>query len=454
MKLLTKGNAFKVLFKFSIPLIISGLLVQTYNLVDLIIAGKCIGDDALSATGCTTTFIQFASSLFWGFGVAVGTVCGQYFGSNEKEKIINVIKSSIILDTLIMFFICVACVLLSDFILQLLKVDQLIFENAKIYFCVYLCALFFQSIYYQIDCILQSLGNSRYQMITTIVSCLINIIFNLVFVLVFNLGVLGLALASVLSSLVGLVMGLIKICLTIKELGGKYNISFNNASLKPVYKIALPCILQQSSLYLSSLVVQPFINGLGKDVSAGYSIAMNINLFFNSIYHGVARAVASYSSQSKGEKLYKNYSKGIGIGLLQQIILCLPFAIICFIIPNEVCSIFLNTKDSACLPYATQFIYLCLPFLVFICIGNLMHSFYKSVGAVKSVLISTIIFTIARIVLTYVLPNTSYLFSVYLALSLAWVVEAIVLGVIYFTRIWQDKDEKEALKNNKSKVAI
>lgn len=452
MKLLTKGKPFKTLLVYSIPLIISGLLVQTYNLVDLIIAGKFIGDHALSSTGSTTTFIQFISSLFWGFGVAVGSIVGKHFGSNEKDKIVRVIKSAIVLDGILMFFICLLCLVFSNGILTLLKVDELIFCDAKIYFMVYLLALFIQSIYYQMDCSLQALGNSRYPMVITLSTCLINIVFNLIFVLVFNLGVLGLALASVLSSFVGLLLGSIKIYKTIKELGGKNSITFDNQSLKEVYRLALPCILQQSSLYLSSLVVQPYVNGLGANVSAGYSIGMNVNLLFNAIYHGISRAVSTYSSQSRGEKIYSNYHIGLKNGLLLQVLFCLPLLIISFIFPNEICGLFLNSKDSACLPYATQYIYLCVPFIIFVCIGNLMHSFFKAVGAGKSVLISTIIFTIARILFTYLLPNTSYLFAVYLALSLSWVVEAIALAIIYYSKIWCLKDERKLLKvpiNNK-----
>ena len=51
MKDLTKGNTFLILFRFAIPLIIAGVVAQSYNLIDLIVAGNFIGSDALSATG-------------------------------------------------------------------------------------------------------------------------------------------------------------------------------------------------------------------------------------------------------------------------------------------------------------------------------------------------------------------------------------------------------------------
>lgn len=443
MKDLTKGNTFKVLLIFSIPLILSGLLSQTYNLFDLMIAGKFVGDNALSAIGCSTTFIQFVSSLFWGFGVATATITGELYGEKNYRRIVTIIKTILTLNSIVMFIVCAFSIIYAKQILVILKVDQIVFDDALTYFITYFIALFIQSIYYQIVCVLQSLGNSRYPMLMTLGTSVVNIGLNLLFVLVFKLGVFGLALATLVSSLIGFILGGVKILKTIKELGGNYKFEFDNVELKKFLVIAIPCVLQQSALYLSSVVVQPVINGLGKDVSAGYSVAMNLNLLINAVYHSVSRSVATYTSQSKGAKLYKNFSKGIHIGIILQIIFCAPIVSLIALFPNEISSIFLNTKDSACLPYAVQFVPLCLPFIIFVAYGNLMHSFYKSIEAVKTVLFSTSIFTIARILLTYYIPNNSYIFSVYLGLSLAWVIEAIVLTVIYFSKIWKSKAQKE-----------
>lgn len=82
MKDLTRGKTFSTLMRFAIPLMIAGVLQQTYNLVDLIVAGTAISSDALGATGTTSTLIQFLSSIFWGFGVAISAHVGVLFGEN------------------------------------------------------------------------------------------------------------------------------------------------------------------------------------------------------------------------------------------------------------------------------------------------------------------------------------------------------------------------------------
>lgn len=443
MKDLTKGNTFFVLLKFAIPLIIAGVISQSYNLIDLIIAGKCIGTDALSATGCTTTLIQFLSSLFWGFGVAVSAVVGKLYGSKQYSRIHTVLKTITLFVFTLMFIICLGFIIFSRQTLYLLKVDEEIFEAANSYFKIFMISLFLQSITYIWTCSLQSLGDSVFPMIMTIISGLGNLGMNVLFVVVFNMGINGLAYASIISCFISFVMGGYRILFSIKKLGGNYRFEFSAFELKKVSKLAIPCILQQCSLYASSVVVQPLINELGKNVSGGYAIAMNVNTFLNAIYHSISRAVSSFISQSKGAKKYDNYKKGLYIGFTQQIIMIVPLTIICILFPNQIFSVFMKDNDLSCLVYATQFAYLCVPFLVFSALGNLMHSFYKSVEAVKTVLFSTIIFSIARIALSYLLPNSQYIDNIYWGLSLAWIIEDIVLVGIYYLGTWKSKNHKK-----------
>ena len=47
------------------------------------------------------------------------------------------------------------------------------------------------------------------------------------------------------------------------------------------------------------------------------------------------------------------------------------------------------------------------------------------------------IFTITRITLSYTLPNTNLISNIYLALSIAWVVEATILMLAFYLGFWK-----------------
>ena len=55
----TRGGVAAVLIRFSLPLIISGILQQLYNWADAFIVGHAVGESALAAVGATTAVSVF-----------------------------------------------------------------------------------------------------------------------------------------------------------------------------------------------------------------------------------------------------------------------------------------------------------------------------------------------------------------------------------------------------------
>ena len=66
---MTKGNPYKLIVLFSIPLLIGNVFQQLYNMVDSIVVGNYIGDQALAAVGTGFPIIFMLSSLFMGIGM-------------------------------------------------------------------------------------------------------------------------------------------------------------------------------------------------------------------------------------------------------------------------------------------------------------------------------------------------------------------------------------------------
>ena len=67
IKDLTQGKPTKVLLGFCIPLLISAVFQQLYNMADSIIAGKVLGESALAAVGASypETGGKNVSGLHW-----------------------------------------------------------------------------------------------------------------------------------------------------------------------------------------------------------------------------------------------------------------------------------------------------------------------------------------------------------------------------------------------------
>lgn len=63
MRDLTKGSIIRLMLLFSLPILLGSLFQQAYNLVDIIIVGKKLGELSLSAVGSTTAVVSLMSTL-------------------------------------------------------------------------------------------------------------------------------------------------------------------------------------------------------------------------------------------------------------------------------------------------------------------------------------------------------------------------------------------------------
>ena len=67
---LTVGSPMKLIWQFSIPLVLGNLFQQMYNMVDTVIVGRYLGLDALTSVSSTT------SITFLIIGFCLGTCTG------------------------------------------------------------------------------------------------------------------------------------------------------------------------------------------------------------------------------------------------------------------------------------------------------------------------------------------------------------------------------------------
>ena len=84
---MTIGNPMKIILLFSIPVLLGNIFQQFYNMVDTIIVGRYLGEDALAAVGSTGCLmflvLGFANGIAQGFGVMISHAFGDHFNRIE-----------------------------------------------------------------------------------------------------------------------------------------------------------------------------------------------------------------------------------------------------------------------------------------------------------------------------------------------------------------------------------
>ena len=110
---LTKEHPNKTLWRFLLPMMLSVMFQQIYNIADSMIAGKFAGEDALAAVGAsypiTVIFMAFAVGMNLGTSVIVSRLFGAGDRKGVRRAVTTAFAASGVLGIALTVFGCVAC---------------------------------------------------------------------------------------------------------------------------------------------------------------------------------------------------------------------------------------------------------------------------------------------------------------------------------------------------------
>ena len=439
MKDLTKGNVYKTFFLFALPLMLSGLLSQSYNIIDTAIAGKYLKEAGLAAISCTSSFITLVSSVMWGFCSGVGIYTAILFGAKDYRRIKSLIASSALLLSLTGFLVCAFFVIIKNPIFSFLNVDSSIRTEASRYFTIYTLGLVLVILNNFGLTIMNSLGASGYPFYMSLLSAALNIAGNIISITVLHMGAVGVALSTVLSALVVDVFYFFKIRSCLKELGVLHEkIYFNSDNLKNLLNYATPVTAQQLIMYVSGFLIAPSINALGAAATASFAVSNHVYNVCASLYQNSSKTVSTYSSQCLGAKKSNKLKKGVWVGFVQASATIIPIIFLFSVFAREISLFFFEKGYSGdALGYSVEFVKYFLPFVLLNVINNLFHSFWRGITAMPYLLWGTAIGTVSRIALTLVLTPRLGMTGVHLAWALSWLVEIFPNLALFFSGKWK-----------------
>lgn len=441
MKDLTSGNISRNFLLFAIPTILAGMLSQAYSLVDTIIVGKFLGDTGLGAIGATAGVVSLIHSPFWGYGTGCGIYAARLFGAGEKAQLRNSILASLLVQSAVAVLVSVLCIVFCDPLMALLRVDPLIREEASLYFRIYIGGLCFLNMTWLGVYLMNALGISSFPLFMSIVSCVLNIGGNILSVTVLNWGIAGVALSSVFSAFVVTIAYAFRLRAIFRELGVSRVKFTMQGYFKETLPYALPSMFQQGVMYVSTAMVSPLVNGIGKSASAAYAVVARIYDINASIYQHSTKVFANFTAQCVGQKKYDHIRRGLFVIIRQSLLFALPLIVVCVAFPNAVCGLFFKGDASQeSLSLAALFARLYLPFILFNALNNIFHALFKGIKATRILVFSSTFGTVVRIVASFALTPAFGIHGVYAGWAISWIAEAILCIILYRSGKWKTEE--------------
>ncbi len=407
---MTEGNIKKIFIRFALPIILSLVSQQLYNVIDMIIVGKFLGVKELAAVGNAGTIVTVLITLSGGLEMGCEVLFAKYIGSKKNKDIIVGVKSILFFGLISGIVITLLGMLLKAPILTWIKVPEELITQTGVYYSTYLAGITCIFLYDISRAILIALGNAKVNMILVIATSLLNVILDLFFICVLKMGVGGAALATVLSQIAGMVITL----LLLRKRIYPYSIEYPHSRIqlkkvKEVLTISLPTIFQQFLLSVSSMLLVALVNPYGSDVISGFITANKIMLFGMLAIIGISQTLSVFTASNYGAE---NYSR-IKIGYQ----LCMKFASffiiiivgVNFIFPGYLIGAFLDSKVNV-KAYEFARSYLWFSSLTYFFTGwkIVNESIFRGYLRMKEYLISNLSDLLGKVLFTY---SSVWLFS-------------------------------------------
>ncbi len=101
------------ILRFSIPLMLTGILQLAYNTADSIIVGRYAGHASLAAVGSTTSIIFLIITLFNGVSIGANYMAARDFGAQDDRGLFRTVHCAALLSVILGLLACVCGLLLS-----------------------------------------------------------------------------------------------------------------------------------------------------------------------------------------------------------------------------------------------------------------------------------------------------------------------------------------------------
>lgn len=434
---MTEGLIFKTLWKFTIPMLLSVMFQQLYNIADSVIAGKFVGVNALAAVGASYPITMLFMAVATGLNIGCSVVISLYFGAKEYSRMKCAVSTSLFGTAGISLFLSVFGLIFCRPLLKLLHTPTDIFADSALYLNIYVLGLLFLFLYNICTGIFTALGDSRTPLYFLIASSVGNIILDLVFVICFELGVAGVAWATFLAQGVSSILAFVTLKKHLIQVQGKSEKRFSVPMLWKIMEVAVPSILQQSFISVGNLFVQGLVNSFGSTVVAGYSAGMKVNTFAITSFTTLGNGVSSFTAQNIGAGKLKRVSDGWKCGIGLVFCVAIPVFLLFFFVGTPIIQLFVNEGGGDALEVGVRFLRIVSPFYVVISLKLVSDGVLRGSGAMKAFMIATFSDLILRVVLAFVLSHHLGEVGIWMSWPIGWVIGTILSLFFYGFGVWK-----------------
>ena len=293
------------IIRYTIPIILTGLLQLLFNAADLVVVGQFCGSHSVGAVGATGSIINLIVNLFIGLSVGAGVTVAHHIGAGNEEETGYTVHTAIPLAAVSGLLLTVVGLAVAPVLLRWMDTPDDLLTLSTLYVQVYFCGMIPSMLYNYGAAILRAAGDSRSPLIFLTIAGAVNVVLNIIFVTVIDMDVAGVALATVLSQVLSAVLTLWVLARRTDACRLEWRrMCIHARSLGRMLRIGLPAGIQGSMFSISNVIIQSTVNSFGAVVVSGASAAGNLEGFAYVAMNSFQQAAMNFTGQNVGALRY------------------------------------------------------------------------------------------------------------------------------------------------------
>lgn len=453
VKNMTTGSPGKLIFFFSLPLMLGNIFQQLYTVVDTMVVGQALGVNALAALGATDWLNWMSLGLIQGFTQGFSILMAQRFGAEDEEGLRKSVGNSLILSAVLAGALLVLMQLILNPMLNLLHVPDLIRPMAVQYLRLMFAGVPVVMAYNIFACILRSLGDSKTPLRAMIIAALTNVGLDLLFVVVLNFGIAGAAAATIIAQAVSAIYCIRKI-LQIPILHfQRSDFVLEGELVKRLWILGIPMAFQNLIISVGGMIVQSVVNGFGVVFMAGFAATNKLYGILEIAAISYGYAVVTYVGQNLGAGRMDRIKKGYRSSLIIAMFTSAVIAACMLLLGKHIVALFISgTPEQTVQAVALASRYLMimslgLPILYYL---HITRSCIQGLGNTVLPMVSGLSEFAMRTLAAFLLPALFGHNGMLFAELMAWIGADVVLFFSYIYSIRRKSEQMEVVQRNAS----
>ena len=425
-----------LLFRISLPLMISMLVQALYNIVDSMFVAR-LSETALTAVSLAFPLQNLLIAFGVGTGVGMASFLSRKLGERDEESATKVAGNGISIASITWAVFAVLGLTVVKPFLNLFSDDAELLGLSTGYSEIVMVFSLFMFLSMMNERILQGTGDSFSSMLSQMTGAITNIILDPIFIFTLGFGVNGAAAATVIGQGVGCAVSFICVLRNRFIHIEPRHLKIDKRMVKAIYAVGAPTIITNSIGTVMTGAINAILISFSTTAVSIFSVYFKLQSFVFMPIFGLSSGMVPIIAYNYGARKRKRVTETIWKGtFIASVIMVLgTLAFNCF--PRELLSLFSATEEMYRIGIpALKMISLCfVPAAVSIGLGSSFQATGYGVG--------TMIVSICRQLM--VLIPVAYILSIFLGINGVWLsfiiaeIIGLVVSIAIYLRVYSSR---------------